>query len=646
MLHILLLEDDPIDGELISKALSKSGIESRLTQVVNRQDFVKRLNGRSPDLILADYVLPTIDGLTAQQLAQAACPDVPFILVSGVLGEEQAVEALKQGATDYVLKQRLERLGPAVKRALREKQERTERQLVTKALRQTDELLQTIVDASPVGIITLNQNQQVMTWNPTAEQLYGWTAEEVIDHPIPCIPNEQLESFAFYFTQATNNFVISNKMVQHLKQDGSLIDISLSLAPLHDADKDTYGVVMIAVDITLHRQLEAQRLSLLEQERRARAAAENANRIKDDFLAVLSHELRTPLNAILGWIRLIQKGNLKPEVFRRALDTIERNAIIQNQLIKDLLDISRIIRGQVSLMMQPVNMSALIHETVDTLKPSAEAKSIQVTLELAPSLDKILADPNRLQQIFWNLLSNAIKFTPTEGTVTIRCNPVGDQLQVQVIDSGIGIAPEFLPYIFEYFRQADSSTTRSHGGLGLGLAITRRLVELHGGMIQVDSPGVNQGTTFTVKLPMRTSEAQRSFTQTNFSQDKSLEGVKALVVDDEIDAQALLNLILEQRGAEVKSAGSVQEALTVLEDFVPDVIIADIAMPHENGYSLLQTVRSSPDRQFCNVPAIALTAYAREEDRQKAFAAGFQKHITKPFESESLVNAVFTLVNH
>ncbi|MEB3212376.1 MAG: response regulator, partial [Leptolyngbyaceae bacterium] len=229
MLDILLLEDDPVDEELISQALSKSGLRSQLTRVTNRQDFIDSLNGRSPDLILADYVLPTFDGLAAQQLAQAICPDIPFILVSGVLGEEQAIEALKQGATDYILKQRLERLGPAVERALREKQERTERQIVTKALKQTDDLLRAIVDASPVGIITVNRDQHVMTWNSMAEKLYGWSADTVIDRPLPLIPEEQQGIFDTFFTQALDNFVVSNKKVQHLKQDGSLIDISLSL---------------------------------------------------------------------------------------------------------------------------------------------------------------------------------------------------------------------------------------------------------------------------------------------------------------------------------------------------------------------------------------------------------------------------------
>jgi PAS domain S-box-containing protein len=503
MLQILLLEDDPIDCELISKTLRKNGLESHIIRVNNRQAFLEHLQTRPPDLILADYVLPTFDGLAAMELAQASCPEVPFILVSGVLGEEQAIDALKRGATDYVLKQRLERLGPAVERALREQRERRERQLVAKALRQTDDLLSAIVHASPVGIITLNREGLVMTWNPTAEKIYGWSASSIVDRPLPLISVNQQADFASCFNQALDNATLTNLEFTHIKQDGSPVEISLSLAPLHDGDNSIYGVVMTTVDITFHKQIEVQRQVLLEQERQARAAAETANRLKDEFLAVLSHELRTPLNAIVGWIKLIQKGGLKPQVLQRAFDTIERNALVQTQLIEDLLDISRIIRGQVNLTIHRVDVSRLIQTTVDTLRPAAEAKSIQVKLNLDANIGHILADANRLQQVFWNLLLNAIKFTPAGGTVDVRGQMLDNQLSIQVQDSGIGIAPEFVPHMFDYFRQADSSTTRSQGGLGLGLAITRRLIELHGGTIQVDSPGIGQGSTFTVYLPVR-----------------------------------------------------------------------------------------------------------------------------------------------
>lgn len=645
MLQILLLEDDPVDCELIHKTLSKNGIEGNTIQVNNRKAFQKNLQNRQPDLILSDYVMPTFDGLEALSLAQSICPEVPFIIVSGVLGEEQAIDALKQGATDYVLKQRLERLGPAVKRALREQRERQERQLVTKALRQTDDLLSAIVDASPVGIITLNREGRVMTWNPAAEKIYGWSANTVVDRPLPLIPAEEQDYFRASLHRALNKGPVLNLECQHLRQDDSRVDISLSLAPLHDGDDHIYGVVMTTVDITLHKQIEEQRQVLLAQERHARAAAESANRVKDEFLAVLSHELRTPLNAIVGWIKLIQKGGLKPQVMQRAFDTIERNAIAQTQLIEDLLDISRIIRGQVNLAITPVDVGRLLRTAVDTLRPAAAAKSIQVNLNLAAENDLTLADGNRLQQVFWNLLSNAIKFTPPGGTVSISGEVIDRHLQIQVQDSGIGIGPEFIPHMFDYFRQADSSTTRSQGGLGLGLAITRRLVELHGGMIQVDSPGIGQGAMFTVMLPMRRTALEAGLGTTPLDASSNLQNVRAMIIDDEPDNQELLGLILEQAGGQVKIACSAREALDLLPTFQPDIVISDIGMPEEDGYSLLQRIRSCSNRGIRNVPAIALTAYATEADREKAFAHGFQDHIAKPFDPAEVVGAVSVLLN-
>lgn len=642
MTQILILEDDPIDLELIESTLRNGGVQGQLSCVGNRQAFLEHLNTQKPDLILADYVLPKFDGALALELKNQVCPEVPFILVSGVLGEEQAIEALKQGATDYILKQRMGRLVPSVKRALRESEERTKRQKVAKALRETDDLLRAIVEASPIGIITMTRKQRVITWNSAAETLYGYSANSVIDHPLPCVLASQQSDFNRCFNRVLQNQTIANQEFQHLKQNGSLIDVSLSLAPLHDANNFVYGVVMTVSDITMRKQIEAQRLSLLQRESSARAAAESANRIKDEFLAVLSHELRTPLNAIVGWIHLMKKGNLKPEIFQRALDTIERNAAAQTQLIEDLLDLSRVVRGQVNLNIQPVEMAYLLNTTVDSLRPAAEAKSIEIELDLDSKVGPILADPNRLQQVCWNLLSNAIKFTPANGRVKVTAASEADQLKIQVADSGIGIEPDFLPFVFEHFRQADGSSTRSHGGLGLGLAICRRLVELHGGTIEVDSPGIGQGATFTVLLPLRSSSAAPSG-QTPASQEMSLQGVKAIVVEDDADARDLVTITLEQWGAEVKSVSSVAAAYELLASFRPTVIISDIGMPGEDGYTFLQTVRSSADAQLAQVPAIALTAYAQEEDCQRALSAGYENHIPKPFDPLDVVNAVHAL---
>ncbi|MGD1861225.1 MAG: response regulator [Leptolyngbyaceae cyanobacterium] len=644
-LQIIFLEDDPVDCELIEATLKNGGIEGEFIRINNRREFLESLNQRQPDLILADYVLPRFDGLEALEITKNICPQVPFILVSGVLGEEQAIEAMKQGAADYVLKQRLERLLPATQRAIRESRERQERQRVEIALKQTDDLLRAIVDESPVGIITLGRDRRVMTWNTAAEKLYGWSADAVVDLSLPTIPKSQQAACDFYFNQVWQGRTVSNQECQHLRQDGTLIDVGLSMAPLHDANDTIYGAVMVVRNITERKRTEAQRLNLLEQEVIAQEAVESANLLKDEFLAVLSHELRTPLNAIVGWIKLIQRGNVKPAVLQKALATIERNAIAQTQLVEDLLDISCIMQGQISLHIQSVDVNVLIRATIDTLRPAIEAKSIHVSHDLALDVGLIAADLNRLQQVVWNLLSNAIKFTPASGHVRISSKVVEGRLQIQIADSGIGIAPNFLPHIFDYFRQADSSFTRSQGGLGLGLAITRRLVELHGGTIHSESPGPNQGTTFTVNFPRRTAPADSQINSMPAVTMANLQGIKVLVVDDEADSRELIAVVLEQAGAQIERAESAQAGLAVLENFQPHLIISDIGMPEIDGYDFLRMARSSDNRRLSDVPAIALTAYAREEDRQQASIAGYQTHIAKPFDIQELVNVVYQLIH-
>ncbi|MFZ1025751.1 MAG: response regulator [Limnoraphis robusta] len=644
MLQILLLEDDPVDVELIQTTLKNGGIEANLICVTRRSDFSEILKTQLPDLILSDYVLPTFDGIAALKIAQEFCPQVPFIMVSGMLGEELAIETVKQGATDYVLKQRLERLVPSAKRALRESQERLERLRVEETLRQTDDLLRAIVDASPVGIITLNPQKKVIAWNIASERIYGWQSQEVINQALPVIPPEEQNQFDRLFQQALQNHTLTNYEFQHLGKNKDLIEISVSLAPLHNALGNVCGVVMTAIDITARKRIEAERFNLLKREQTARAEAEAANRVKDEFLAVLSHELRTPLNSILGWITLIQRGKLNKVTFDQALEVIERNASLQTQLIEDLLDISRISRGKLSLSIDSVNLIELMQTTAETLRPAADAKSISMELFLDSSVGIIMGDANRLQQIFWNLFSNAIKFTSPNGSVTVRLKKTEDSYaQIQVIDSGIGIEPNFLPYVFEYFRQADASTTRSQGGLGLGLAISRHLVELHGGTIDVESQGKGKGTTFTVMLPIQVMQSDGDQPDKLIDNGLSLQDVKIMVVEDQADARELIRLILEQQGAQVIEASSSKQALEIIKESIPDVLISDIGMPDEDGYSFLKKVRSLPQDKGGNIPALALTAYTKEEDRQQAIAAGFQMHLGKPLDITELLQAVFQL---
>lgn len=643
MLYILLLEDDAADRELIGATLKNGGINCELKQVANRTDFLTELQNDNLDLILSDYLLPQFDGISALKIAQEIRSDVPFILVSGVLGEERAIEALKDGATDYVLKQRLERLLPSVKRALRESQERHELQRAEESLRQTDDMLRAVVDASPVAIITLSLDYQVLTWNKTAEQIYGWKSFEILHQPLPVISESYKNAFTACVERVLQSQTLKNLEFRHLRKDGSEVDINVSLAPIHDSEGNSSCFIMTAVDITLNKQVEAERRVLLQREQKARAEAEKASRIKDEFLAVVSHELRTPLNAILGWTKLISSGRIKPERFEQALEVIDRNATLQAQLVEDLLDVSRIIRGKLNLELNPVDLKSVIRQTVETLALAAEAKSINVQLKLADNVACVVGDSNRLSQILWNLLSNAIKFTPEGGSIEINLQEVNSMVQIQVSDTGVGISSDFLPAIFEYFRQADGSTTRSKGGLGLGLAISRNLVEAHGGTILAESLGEEQGATFTVKFPIKSSNIKPQPLPESKDSDKQLNGIKALIVDDEPDARELLAFILEEQGAEVELANSAETALHKLKSFVPDILISDIGMPVEDGLSLLKKVRQLPYNRGGDVVAIALTAFASEEDCRKSLDAGFQIHLAKPFDADELINAVINL---
>ena len=387
----------------------------------------------------------------------------------------------------------------------------------------------------------------------------------------------------------------------------------------------------------------------------ARSAAEAANRIKDEFLAVLSHELRSPLNPILGWTRLLRNKQLDSTKAEHALETIERNARLQAQLIEDLLDVSRILQGKMTLNIAPVNLAATINAALETVHLAAEAKHIQIQTVLSPISGRVLGDANRLQQVIWNLLSNAVKFTPENGRVEISLSlvtghpsfasadeqkPRTNYAQITVTDTGKGISPEFLPHVFDYFRQEDGTTTRRFGGLGLGLAIVRQLVELHGGTVWAESPGPNLGATFTIRLPLNIGGQQQSFQTKPLEPETDLTGMRILVVDDEPDMQELASFILTNAGAQVMTANSAMQALALLNQSLPDLLLCDIGMPEMDGYSLIRQIRKWAPEQGGNIPAIALTAYAGEINQHQALAAGFQMHISKPVEPEKLVQSI------
>lgn len=408
----------------------------------------------------------------------------------------------------------------------------------------------------------------------------------------------------------------------------------------------------LQLEIAERKQAEEARAQMLLREQAARTEAERANRTKDEFLATLSHELRTPLTAILGWSHLVRMGNLDESQLSRALETIERNARSQSQLIDDLLDVSRIITGKLEIERYPIDLNAAIEAAIEAVRPAFETKSVQFQTSLAGKYS-VPGDANRLQQVLWNLFSNSIKFTPAGGQVRVKVSRSADHVRILVSDNGIGIAKEFLPFIFDRFRQADGSTTRVHGGLGLGLSIVKHLVDLHQGSVEVKSGGVNQGATFIVSLPIATSEpATEVGGETAAAVDSVLpddlssilHDLRILVVDDEADSRELLTKILTGVGGEVLCCESAAEAIKAFRDWKPDVLISDIGMPNEDGYALIKKLRKQRSKRARELPAVALTAYATTDDRSRALAAGFHQHIAKPIEPEKLLRSVAILI--
>ena len=430
------------------------------------------------------------------------------------------------------------------------------------------------------------------------------------------------------------------------------------------------AAIMLGVFYYQFKQNIAERATILEHEQAARAEAETAykaeqrarndaekaNRLKDEFLATVSHELRTPLNAILGWSRMLRMGKLDSESFARGLDAIDRNAKSQAQLVEDLLDTSRIISGKLRLDVRSVDLVKVIEAAIDAVRPAADAKNIQIRKVLDPSAGAVSGDSERLQQVAWNLLSNAIKFTPKGGRVEIRLERINSHVEIIVSDTGKGIRADFLPYVFELFRQADSTISREHTGLGLGLAITRRIVEMHGGTIRADSPGDNQGAIITVMIPLRGIRSLEASTgagaervhpsalyDMQFENLFSLDGLRILAVDDQPDTLEMVKAVLIGCGAEVQTATSAGEALEVLQAWRPDLLVSDIGMPGEDGFDLIRKIRALKPEEGGTIPAVALTAYARVEDRVKTLAAGYQMHVPKPVEPAELATIIASL---
>ncbi|BAZ15208.1 multi-sensor hybrid histidine kinase [Calothrix sp. NIES-4071] len=518
------------------------------------------------------------------------------------------------------------------------------------ALRQTQARFSSAVNNAPFPLMIHASDGAVEKINTTWQELTGYTQAE-----ISTIADWTEKAFGQRKELVRKDIDKLYKLNEKIHSGEYLISTKsgeeriwdFSSAPLGLTPDGRKLVLSTAVDVTERVRLETERKQLLESAEVARSEAEAANRVKDQFIAVLSHELRSPLNPILGWTNLLKSRKFDEATTNKALNTIERNVKLQIQLIDDLLDISRILRGKISLHETTVDLSFVIDAAVETVRYSTEAKSIQIQTQFNTNEALVKGDVNRLQQVVVNLLTNAVKFTPNEGQVEVSLSIFNPQFstpcaQIQVRDTGKGINPEFLPYVFEHFRQADSSTTRNFGGLGLGLAIVRHLVELHGGTVTAQSQGEGHGATFTVNLPL-ISPAYNVPSNLQPQSEPSLEGIKILIVDDESDTRELLAFVLEQYGANVTVAASASDALNIFQQCQPNILLSDLGMPLMDGYSLIRQIRTIAAEQGGQIPAIALTAFATDVDKQQVLAAGFNNHIAKPVEPIELVTLVAQL---
>lgn len=677
---ILVVDDDDANRYVVSRILRQAGFA--IKEAATGTDALQ-LATEQPDLIILDIKLPDINGFeVCQQLkAEPVTSLIPVLHLSAFkVTSADKVHGLDSGADGYLTHpvNPLELIA-TVKALLRIRQ--TEKQL-----QQSEEKFRAIFNQTFQHIGMLEPNGAIIEINQSALNFVGQKLEDVVGRLLWEMPWWKIKiernrpsnlSFSLSLTStqeqlqnaialaATGKFIRYEVQMQGLNDKVATFDFSIK--PILDERGKVVQLVYEGRDISDRKRVEDE--------------LRRANQVKDEFLAILSHELRSPLNAILGWSQLLRSRKVDLAATSRALETIERNAKLQTQMIEDLLDISRIIRGKIELNVAPVNLIAAIEGAIATMQLAAQAKAIQIENILEPNGATVLGDLNRLQQIVWNLLSNAIKFTPPGGKVEIKLEKVQMARELQmadfrfeisgqdntsnlqseianlklpqseisyaritVKDTGKGITADFLPHAFDYFRQADSSMTRIHGGLGLGLAIVRHLVELHGGRVYAASLGEGQGATFTVMLPLIDDRSPTNSDHNGRDNYQNLRGVQVLVVDDEPDTREYITFVLEDSGAVVTAVASANEGLKALDKSLPDVVISDIGMPGKDGFALMREIRERSPAAGGEIPAIALTAYARDEDSAQALLAGFQMHLSKPVEPDDLVSAIANLI--
>jgi PAS domain S-box-containing protein len=658
--RILLVDDHPPNLVALDAILDPLGQE--LVHAHSGEQALRNLLDSDFALILMDVQMPGLDGIQTAKLIKERPRNrhIPIVFLTAIHKDPAYIfRGYKEGAVDYLLKP----FDPEILRAkvsvfvdLWRKNELLRRQQAMLGARELLEgekrgelRFRALTDSMPQCVWAARRDGEIYYCNRIWREYAGEDAGITF---FGALPGDEVAQVRESWQEAIRAGEPLEREQRLRRKDGEWRWHLCRMVPERDERRRISGWICTATDIDQQKRIEEANKVLLASEQEARHEAEVANRTKDEFLATVSHELRTPLNAILGWTRMLRTGAVEPKALGRVLETIERNARVQTQLVEDILDVSRIIAGKLRVNVQKTDLHAVSRSALDAVRPAAEAKGVQLVADFVPGSADFCGDPDRLQQVIWNLLSNAIKFTPRDGKVVLRIDRVRSDVLISVSDTGAGIPRAFLPHVFDRFWQADSSITRAQGGLGLGLAIVRHLVEVHGGTVQAHSEGEGKGATFTVQMPVRAvapeappwapqanGGAQVALPEPPAIAEKLLAGVDVLVVDDEADARDLVAAVLGRCGADVRTACSVDDAMRQLIERRPHVLLSDIGLPNEDGYALIRRVREIDP----HVPAGALTAYASPEDQRRALAAGFHAHVAKPVEPAELALVVASL---
>jgi PAS domain S-box-containing protein len=622
-IRILLLEDSAPDAELVAARLAEAGLDLAMDRVETREAFVAALGATSYDLILAEPALPAFDGRSALEVARQMRPQVPFLFVSGGQCEEEAIVSPEGGATDYVPKHRIDRLAPAVARALAESRERADRRRAEEALRRSEEHRRLILESvKDYAIFTLDVRGRVSSWNPGAERVLGYAEDEIVGRPCAAIftPEDVArgEPDAEIARAATEGRSEDERW--HVRKDGTRFWAGGVVRPLLDEGGALRGFVKVMHDMT--------------ERKRAEEALREADRRKDDFLAMLAHELRNPLSAINNAIQLARRS-VKVEHQEWAKDVIGQQVKHLARLIDDLLDVSRITRGKIQLRVEPHDAAAIVRGAVESVRPAFEARRHRLSVSVAAGPLPVEADATRMEQVFVNLLSNAAKYTEEGGRVAIDARREGPEVVVRVRDDGIGIEPEMLARIFEPFVQAEQAIDRSQGGLGVGLTLARRLVEMHGGTLAASSAGRGLGSEFTVRLPLSGAAAATPDAGDPRAGAADPQGPRVLIVDDNVESAECLATLLNMVGYDAQTAFDGRSALEAAMIDRPEIVLLDIGLPGMDGYELAATLRR--DRRLEDALLIAITGYGQDEDRRRSAEAGFNHHLVKPVDVDALL---------